>query len=314
MFYVLIETINVYNDGMSETLVEPARTEHEQGERFRVEAFTSASEKHPARNEDAYFVSEKGWLGICDGMGGKPGSEAAAHIVAEYCEAAISQLPEQLTQRESSVAMAQIIRDAATALQMEYGGRDHDPIGTTATTARVFTDPTSGDKYLQAPYAGDTRAYVVREGRRIAVTLDHCYVSMPYSDTVRHEIQDAISASRYEHELDRSYRPYLGQLNIIGSCLLSHPGDRSIRVDTLTTKLQTGDIVLLTSDGIHDNLTDQEIVIGLRAGGVQSLVAQAQLRSRESRGEIYPKVSGKEIDSYNFRPKPDDMTAVALYI
>lgn len=301
---------------MSETLVEHrAQIEHEQGECFRVEAYTSASEKHPTRNEDAYFVSEKGWLGICDGMGGKPGSEAASEIVAAYCEAAVSRLPKELAPKESSAEMTQIVRDAATALQVEYGSDDHDPIGTTAAIARVFTDPLSGDPYLQAPFAGDTRVYVIRGGRRIAVTLDHCHVSMNYSDAVRHEIQDAISSARYEHELDRSYRPYLGQLNIIGSCLLSHPRDKSrMRVDTMTVKLQKDDIVLLTSDGIHDNLTDQEIVIGIRDGGVRSLVDQAQIRSRESRGNIRPRVDGKDVDSYNFRPKPDDMTAVALYV
>lgn len=305
----------MYNDGMSETMVEQAaQTEREQVERFRVEAYSSASERHPLRNEDAFFMSEDGRLGICDGMGGKPGSEAASRLVAGYCDEALSRLPHELIAHESGEEMTQILRDAGTALLVEYGGEDSDPIGTTVAIAMVLTDPTSGEKYLQAAHSGDTRVYVIRGGRRIAVTLDHCKVIMPYSDSVRHEIQDAISAARYEHEIDRSYRPYLNQLNIIGSCLLNYKRDEQPRIDTMTVKLLEGDIVLLTSDGIHDNLTDQEIVTSIRAGGVQSLVAQAQVRSRESRGDIHPKVDGKEITSYNFRPKPDDMTAVALYV
>lgn len=300
---------------MSETLGEyTTQTEHERGEQFRVEAYSAASEKHTTRNEDVYFVSEKGWLGICDGMGRKPGSETAARVVADYSDAAISALPTELTPSQAGIEMTQVVRDAAIALRAECGGQNQDQIATTLAAARVFIDPASREPYLQAVHAGDSRVYVIREGHRIAVTLDHCYVSMPYRDSVRHEIQDAISAARYEHEVEPSYRPYLSQLNLIGSCLASHPRKDGLRIDTMSVKLQPGDLVLVTSDGIHDNLTDQEIIATMRTGDVRSLVDQAQLRSRETRDEIYPKVNGKEIESYNFRPKPDDMTAVALYM
>ena len=67
--------------------------------------------------------------------------------------------------------------------------------------------------------------------------------------------------------------------------------------------LRPGDRVLLCTDGIHDNLTDQEIETILRStfrtSTARILVEHALHRSREER-------------STTIRAKPDDMTAAVI--
>ncbi len=69
------------------------------------------------------------------------------------------------------------------------------------------------------------------------------------------------------------------------------------------TPIQPGDRILLCTDGIHDNLTDDEIEAILRTGPrttvARVLVEHALARSRQER-EI------------TLRAKPDDMSVVVL--
>ena len=60
--------------------------------------------------------------------------------------------------------------------------------------------------------------------------------------------------------------------------------------------------------------TDHEIVALINAGNASLLIERAQKRSSEAKDEIYPIVNGREVESYNFRPNPDDMTVAVLHI
>ena len=81
--------------------------------------------------------------------------------------------------------------------------------------------------------------------------------------------------------------------NIVGACL-DGGYDNYINVDT--RDVEPGDIILATTDGIHDNLTRREIAEWTT---VKDLLAAALARSR---------------DTDHPRAKPDDMTAVMLHV
>ena len=82
---------------------------------------------------------------------------------------------------------------------------------------------------------------------------------------------------------------------------LGGPLRPSIHLDS--TPIELGDRVLLCTDGIHDNLTDNEIEKILRTTPrnlvARYLVDQSLLRSRQERYET-------------LRAKPDDMSAIVL--
>lgn len=75
---------------------------------------------------------------------------------------------------------------------------------------------------------------------------------------------------------------------------------------TQILEVRSGDVLILTSDGVHDNLTDREIEeicissSGSREAAVR-LTANSFARSREGRER-------------NIRAHPDDMSAVVVKI
>lgn len=86
-------------------------------------------------------------------------------------------------------------------------------------------------------------------------------------------------------------------------------------VDSFIKPLTSGDKLLVTSDGIHDNLTAAEIgaVLAGSPQAAQALVVNAQKRSREPRNQIRY-IDDEPHEALYFRPKPDYMTAVILSV
>lgn len=64
--------------------------------------------------------------------------------------------------------------------------------------------------------------------------------------------------------------------------------------------VKEGDKYILTTDGVHDNLTDGEIekIVGASSDEASQLVARAKVRSREGA----------------LRSKPDDMSAIVFVV
>lgn len=285
---------------------------HSEYERYyTIEAYTAASARHPGRNDDAWFATEQGSIGICDGLGRYENSARASQLVVDFCQHVLADVPDTLEPEVANDLMATALIEANHALEDVYS--EYDRICTTAAIAKLFVHPDTRQMYVSIAHAGDSRIYVIRVRRRVAVTIDHNGATIEENDATRADIQHAISAARYEHEIEILYRSYLPWRNHVGSCLSNKP-TQVMRVDTLEVNVQSGDVVLAISDGICDNLTDQEIITLINTGDASLLIEHAQKRSGEVRDEIYPIVNGHEVDSYNFRPNPDDMTVVALRI
>jgi len=90
-------------------------------------------------------------------------------------------------------------------------------------------------------HVGDSRCYLVRNGHARQITQDHTLVNEQRKLGIISASEIATSDSR--HVLIKSLGPGM-----------------FVSPDTTTVSLQVGDVLVLTSDGVHDETPDREIV------------------------------------------------------
>lgn len=190
-------------------------------------------------NEDFFATAEcaGGVLTVlCDGMGGHAAGEVASHLVAEsVIKVLTAELRDTMSDDEikelfdKSISEANDLVKEETALKPEVSG-----MGTTIVICFALNN------VLYVAHAGDSRAYLLREGSVIRLTKDHSLVQ---------EMVDRGELSEKEAE-DFPFR------NVITRCI---SGDGAGNADFAVYELEAGDTVLSCSDGLTNYLTEQEI-------------------------------------------------------
>lgn len=184
-------------------------------------------------NEDA-FVAEPLVFGVADGMGGHQAGEVASAIAADT-------LHERLANGAASVdvAVAAVVEANAAIFQGAHTNLEQRGMGTTLTALVVLPDTVAGAR-LAVLNVGDSRTYVLRNGRLRRVTVDHSYV------------QELVSTGHIS-EVEARNHP---RRNIVTRALGIEP---SVRVDTWVLPFVRGDRYVLCSDGLVDEVSDTEI-------------------------------------------------------
>lgn len=186
-------------------------------------------------------------LAVCDGMGGAKGGAVAASVAAESFLAEIKyQVGSRLdggklffADPESEVAM--LLDSAVANANYEVWSKAQDDkslrgMGTTLTAALIFEDSLR----VFTVNVGDSRVYRIEENTVQRLTKDHSYVQ---------HLADIgeITQKEADNHPDR---------NIITRAL-----GISIRAeaDIKEAEVNSGDMLLLCSDGLYGMLTDDEI-------------------------------------------------------
>lgn len=187
-------------------------------------------------NEDSLLVRDDCRLwAVADGMGGHEAGDVASSKVAE----ALRLLP-------PAGDVDALVDDAIQALKMVNGelielagGQDGQrSIGTTVVGLAV------GDAEFRCFWAGDSRAYRLRDGQLVQLTRDHSMV------------QDLVDAGMLRPE-EAADHP---NSNIITRAVGVAP---DLRVDTVSGDVRAGDQFLLASDGLTRMVDDQELLAEL---------------------------------------------------
>lgn len=267
---------------------------------------SQASAKHPNRNEDAYFFSRRG-AGVFDGLGGYHGSEHAARQAATMLDREVASFDERMHPHEAEEVLRTSLHLAHCAIKhIQLDGLPL--IGTTAAVVCEYTNSTTGQPWMSTGHSGDSRIYVWRrDGSCGYRSLDH---REPGSIADRTRTQSVLDSKFYLEDIDPEDKPAVLTRNMVSS-FLGKQGDHP-EISTHSMEVAPGDLVLLTSDGVHDNLTFEEIewcVTNHQIDAPKILIARASARSQE------PKTREIKIGRYSevlhaFRPKHDDMTAV----
>jgi PPM family protein phosphatase len=290
---------------------------------FTFASWSIASESHPERNEDNFIVDQRrGLVAVFDGVGGSTAGEIASgiarrvihrgwkRILAQLQPESPSTLLEQCDPLDLPGALLQLVQEAHEHIRTEKGpgaGEGGQRTGsedqaTTVALAVFCRQQGIGGYHMVYASVGDSRIYLLREGRTLTcLTRDDSFLTKLVQDHVIKEA-DALRIDQASHlgELSETELSYFHKRNGITQAL-GDPQPLVIHLDQIA--IGPGDRILLCTDGIHDNLTDQEmeeiVRYGARTTRARVLVEQAVQRSRQD-------------ESTMMRAKPDDMSAVVV--
>lgn len=197
-------------------------------------------------NQDSHYVDPAGRFSIvADGMGGHAGGEEASQIaiktIREYIElnwndaAEISQLLE-----ESLLAANQAI------VEDQVSNPQRSDMGTTAVLI-LF----QGEQ-VWAAHVGDSRLYRFRDDVLTQITEDDTWVARAM------KMNQLTADEARTHPLR----------HVLSHCL----GRRDLRqVNIRTIDVKAGDLVLLCSDGLTEEVSDEEMTTYLKSQSLEEL-------------------------------------------
>jgi serine/threonine protein phosphatase PrpC len=224
-------------------------------EQFRAWAVT-----HPGtvrdHNEDVYVNRpDLGLWAVADGAGGHDAGEVASGLIAT----ALDSIPPELSAEETLTQVRMRMAATHAALRERAARQGH---GMIASTVVVLI---ARHGHFACLWAGDSRAYLLRDGRLARVTRDHSLVQ---------ELVDGGQITDAEAE----NHP---RANVITRAVGAEAD--MVELDKVTDRLVDGDRFLLCSDGLSKELSDAEMLAILRVDdaepAAERLVAAALARN-----------------------------------
>ena len=194
-------------------------------------------------NQDDYRAGElpgdAAWALVCDGMGGARGGREASQCACSVIERCFQEQYSQCIPGEEETFLKKALLSANRyVFQKALREESLAGMGTTAVCA--------------LSHAGDSRAYLYRDGKLAQLTHDHSYVQ---------ELVDCGTITQEQAE----HHP---QKNIITRAL---GVDYRLEPEFTTVALQAGDVLLLCTDGLTNAVPTEQLEQLLRSGSFYDL-------------------------------------------
>ena len=218
--------------------------------------FESWAVTHPgavrSHNEDTFVDRpDLGLWAVADGAGGHDAGEVASGMLKQ----ALEEIPAGLSASELLAQVRLRVEAVHQALRDEAERRG--PRSIIASTLVVLL---ARDGHFACLWAGDARAYLLRDGVLAQVTRDHSLVQ---------ELVDAGAITAEEAE----GHP---RANVITRAV---GAAEALELDKVSSRLAAGDRFLLCSDGLSKTLPDAELAVLLAGPGpAERLVDEALAR------------------------------------
>lgn len=229
---------------------------------------------------DTAFIAHGGVLAVvCDGIGGlEKGEEASRLAVKTLLDFYMAKAAEESV----SVSMDKAIMMAnREVIQLGVQTGNDGNVGTTLAVAVVYNDE------LFWRTAGDSRIYLHREDKLTQLSTDNTYAQELAQNQQANEMSPEEVASHPD-----------------GNALVSYLGvgeDIAFDRNKLPVKLQSGDVLLVCSDGVYNGLSDAEIIEALQhsdamkaALGLQHKTLDKQLINQDNLTAVVLRLQGEE--------------------
>jgi serine/threonine protein phosphatase PrpC len=203
---------------------------------FLVADVTGSVRAADGRPPFTFKLGDKGaLLLVCDGMGGAAAGEVAAQMAADAIYEALTAADAQPRDGFARLLRRAVQRANERIFIQSRDNQSERGMGTTCTVAGLVDDT------LVVAQIGDSRCYVLRDGKLAQVTKDQ---SLAWQ-LIEAGAMTAEEAKAFEHA------------NIILQAL---GVQEEVEVVLSQVPLRKGDVALLCSDGLHGPVTDEEIL------------------------------------------------------
>ena len=215
-----------------------------------------------SNNEDACLVRPlDGIFAVADGVGGNNSGEVASRIavkeIARQCEnASLSDKDDETLKK----FFGRCIEDANCKV-LELSTRNYKNSGMATTMVLLYINGTTA--YFTN--IGDSRAYVLRDNKLTQITEDHTYVNT---------LVKAGVISQQEAEIHENK-------NMITKAV---GADYKIDPDFFKININEGDILLLCTDGLYDEVDSEFLVNELQSGRTMPVVSEELVKEANNRG------------------------------
>ncbi len=202
--------------------------------------------KRRNHNEDNHHVDKDGrFCVVADGMGGHAAGEVASRLAVEL----VSRFAEKqlegpaLSGEQLTAAIKEWVQSVNSKIHSHNGKESSAKkrMGTTVVFLGLFGD------LAAVGHVGDSRAYLLREGKLEMLTADHSI----YSDQIE---KSRLPAKDRNRTRKRKY---------ITKAMGTRP---TVEADVRLIDLAVGDVFLLCSDGLTDMVADVELQQKLNKG------------------------------------------------
>jgi serine/threonine protein phosphatase PrpC len=227
-------------------------------------------------NEDSFLCNDAfGLYAVADGMGGHLGGERASRMAVDVLEKEMQERLRQASDQANSATVSDAMREATRmASQAIYESAQSSPeyagMGTTLTGLCFH------GQSLTLCHVGDSRAYLLRDGRARQLTEDHSWIQ----EQVRAGLLSPGDAmvSRFRNIITRSvgFEPV-------------------VTPDLFTMPVEAGDCYLICSDGLSNYFSVDEI-------------------GRIMAGQFYCEAGKTLVEIANERGGDDNITCVVVYV
>lgn len=265
--------------------------------RFDYEVGAETMAKNQPNQDTILNSPDIGLYGVFDGAGGAAGGAEASKAAMEsvWGEYYANTTYFYHNADDQSQRLANALQQAGEAVDRATEGY------TTAAVVKLVEGTHAEKPQILMATVGDSRVYVVgKDGMIRGLTIDNITADSDAEDRdAKHQKQQKFSAITHAEHLTDDEKVEFNDRNVIHSALgVDNPKPQVYLMD-----LEEGDTVIITSDGIHDNLTDAEIarltVQTPGAAGLAKTLAEAAWQRAQ-------------YDSQHFRAKADDTTALVL--
>ena len=195
---------------------------------MRLQAGYASNVGSGAADQRGLLSPARGLYAVCDGMGGARAGEIASEMA---CRGLLGVDP--LT--ADGPALVEAVKEINRAIA-ERSGQDTSLLGMGTTLTAALAGP---DKIMLV-HVGDSRAYLLHEGRLRQLTEDHSWVA----EMIRRGELTPAEAAIHPHR------------SVITKALGT---ERELSPDLVETEVRPGDRLMLCSDGLTGMVFDPEI-------------------------------------------------------
>jgi protein phosphatase len=257
-----------------------------------------------------------GLFAVFDGVGGSSAGEVASQTAVQATTQTWRNMVRQYQRRRKGYTMLedcetydiasmlkQLVLEADDQVRTEGAQRaGTDDLATTVALVAFCRQSGTNHYTMVSAHVGDSRIYLLREQEHLQrLTNDDGFLTkLIENEIINEEHAHRIDQAMHVDELtEMEYRYF----RLRGGITQALGGPMSPTVHINKTTIKPADRILLCTDGIHDNLTDEEIESILRNNprttAARVLVEHSRRRSHEE-------------CTQTIRAKPDDMSAIVL--